>query len=53
MPFGVNMKLHTTVNAVPQVFEELNPYKFSKLYLRNDFCLGIGHSIKITFELPD
>ena len=47
------MKLHSTTHAVPQVFEELDRYNFSKLHIRNDFALGVSHSIKITFELQD
>jgi hypothetical protein len=53
MPFGVNMKLHSVINQVPQVFQEIDKYNFGKIYLKNDFAMGVGHCLKITFEVPD
>jgi hypothetical protein len=47
------MKLHTVINQVPQVFQEVDKYNFGKIHLKNDFALGVGHCLKITFELPD
>ena len=53
MPFGVNMKLNSVINPVPQVFREVDRYNFGKIHLNNDFALGVGHCLRITFELPD
>jgi hypothetical protein len=52
IPQGLNMKLMGEVHQSPQVFSEIANYSFSKIFLQNDFGLGIGHCVKITFELP-
>jgi hypothetical protein len=47
------MKMHSTVHAVPQVFEELQTYNFSQLELQNDYAIGLSHAVKLTFGLPN
>lgn len=47
------MKLHEEVHQSPQVFTDIQNYNFSKIFLQNDYGLGIGHCVKITFELPN
>ena len=29
------------------------PVGFSRIFIQNDFALGVGHGIKLTFELPN
>ena len=52
-PRGLNMSLYGRVNEVPQLFKEVNRYNFSKLYLNENFGIGISHSVKFVLETPN
>lgn len=47
------MTTEAQVNLVPKVFREVAPYNFSRIFIQNDFALGVGHAIKLTFSLPN
>ena len=47
------MKLFETINSVPTVFKEVHKYNFSELKIMNDFAIGMGHSLKLTLEIPN
>jgi len=53
IPRGLNMRMNSQINAVPQEFQELKPYNFSQVYINHDFALGISHAVRLTFELPN
>lgn len=53
IPRGLAMKMHPQTNIVPQLFEELKPYSFSSVQINKDFAFGVGHAVRITFELPN
>lgn len=37
---------------MPQIFPVEN-YSFSQLKIHNDFAIGIGHALKVTFQIPN
>lgn len=52
VPAGLNMKLYSQSLGTPEVLDEVSPYNFSKLMIETDFALGLGHAVKLTFQLP-
>lgn len=47
------MEMHSQTIIIPQEFEAIKPYDFSKLYIHKDFAIGVSNAAKIIFEFPN
>ena len=40
------------IHNTPTLFKDVQPYNFSNTYIQQDFAVGIGHALTLSFEIP-